>query len=105
MHGYVKSASYIKQIRFPRGKVELLLSDGRVIISPIDYFPEIKKLSPVQRSRYHIIGGVGFDFDDSNEVYHLSDFLGVPFFEMNTGEKHAVVNEPGIKYLGKNKSK
>lgn len=66
----------IEALHFKNADMQLLLADGRVIIVPLSKFPSIKKLSPAQRKKYHIMAGVGFDFDGSDEVYHISEFLG-----------------------------
>lgn len=76
MNGYSETLPSIKALRFSRHTIELVLADGRIISSPLSKFPSIKKLSPAQREKYHIMAGLGFDFDDSDEVYHISDFLG-----------------------------
>ena len=76
MKGYSDTAPRIKSLHFKNGSIELFLADGRIISAPLTSFPEIKKLTASQRKKYHIMGGVGFDFDDSDEVYHISDFLG-----------------------------
>ena len=76
MSGYENTLPKIKTLRFVRASIELLLEDGRIVSAPLNKFPAIKKLSAAQRKKYHIMGGVGFDFDDSDEVYHISEFLG-----------------------------
>jgi hypothetical protein len=76
MSGYADTFPKIKALHFKGTDMHLLLADGRVIIVPLSKFPAIKKLSPSQRKKYHIMAGVGFDFDGSDEVYHISEFLG-----------------------------
>jgi hypothetical protein len=76
MKGYADTLPAIRSLRFKGAMMELHLADGRVISVPLKKFPSIKKLSPAQRKKHHILAGVGFDFDDSDEVYHISDFLG-----------------------------
>jgi|ERR1051326_1357974 hypothetical protein len=76
MKGFSNTFPKIKSLHFRGNNIELSLADGRIISAPLSKFPEIKKLSPIQRKKYHIMGGVGFDFDDSDEVYHISEFLG-----------------------------
>lgn len=76
MKGFADSLPSIKQIRFKLNQIELLLTDGRIIIAPLSRFPDIKKLTASQRKQHHIIAGIGFDFDDCDEVYHISEFLG-----------------------------
>lgn len=76
MSGYADTLPKIKSLHFKGDAIELFLADGRIISAPLSKFPAIKKLSPAQRKKYHIMGGVGFDFDASDEVYHISEFLG-----------------------------
>jgi len=63
----------IKNIKFEhKGKISVCLSDGRIIIVPLSYFPTIKKLSSIQRKKWQILDGVGFTFEDTDELFHLS---------------------------------
>ncbi|MBI2270665.1 MAG: DUF2442 domain-containing protein [Bacteroidetes bacterium] len=67
----------IKKIGFTkRGKIDIYLDDGRIIVTPIDFFSDIKKLNSEQRKKWSIIGGEGFTFDDCDEVYHIEQILG-----------------------------
>ena len=67
----------ITAVKFPKRKIQVILSDGRIILCPLNTFPEIKKLSPQQRKRYGTLAGIGLAFEDTDEVYHISDFLGL----------------------------
>ena len=110
MKGYSDTAPRIKSLHFKNGSIELFLADGRIISAPLTSFPEIKKLTASQRKKYHIMGGVGFDFDDSDEVYHISEFLGQdnslstlerkikPYAERTA---FSYVAEPSVKYKRK----
>jgi hypothetical protein len=61
-------------LRFPRGYIELVLSDGRRMRVPVRLFPAIKRLNHIQRQQWQILDGVGFTFADSNEGFHLRQF-------------------------------
>jgi len=75
--GYWNATPEIKQVKFRDGKIILKLADERIVVTPLDRFPGIKKLSTTQRKKHHIIiKGIGFFFDDDDHVYHISDFLG-----------------------------
>ncbi|MBI2969033.1 MAG: hypothetical protein HYY40_14620 [Bacteroidetes bacterium] len=76
MEGYADTYPNLSTIKINSTNIELHFADGRILIAPIDMFPAIKNLKPEQRVKYNIIAGIGFDFDDSDEVYHISDFLG-----------------------------
>ena len=108
MKGYSETLPKIKSLTFKGENIELHLADGRIISVPLNKFPEIKKLTPAQRKKHHIMGGVGFDFDASDEVYHISEFLGennsLPELEKKIKpyakhkEKLALVAEPRSTY-------
>ena len=100
---YLNSNFTLKDIRFKSGTIELIFTDGRLLISPLKNFPAIKKLSAQQRKKYHIIGGEGFDFDDSDEVYHIADFIGNTGLGFVKEKKQNLVNEPITKYKSSKK--
>ena len=110
MKGYSDTLPKIKALQFKSADMHLLLADGRIIIVPLSKFPSIKKLSSSEKKKYHIMAGVGFDFDGSDEVYHISDFLGadnslvglekkiIPYRQTTSFSR---VAEPAIKYKRK----
>lgn len=102
---YLNSTLTLKDIRFKSTAIELIFSDGRLLISPLKNFPAIKKLTPAQRKKYHIIGGEGFDFDDSDEVYHVADFIGINGLEFSGTKNQSMVNEPTTAYKRTTKKK
>jgi len=59
------------------GKISLKLQDGRIIIVPLKYFPELQKLSVAQRKKYTIVDDRTILFNYSDAVYHLEDFMGL----------------------------
>lgn len=66
----------IKDITFPmRGKIQIALVDGRVIIMPLSAFPSIKKVPVKERSHWYLTGG-GFTWDSCPEVIHIEQVLG-----------------------------
>ena len=68
----------IEKINFDiAGKISLKLEDGRVIIVPLKYFPEIQKLSVDKRKKHTIVDDRTVLFAHSNNVYHLEDFMGL----------------------------
>jgi hypothetical protein len=66
----------ITSLRFTKTAIILYLKDGRTLTAPLSRFPAIQQLTPQQRRKYNISGGIALDFDDAQEVYHISDFLG-----------------------------
>ena len=59
------------------GKITLQLEDGRVIITPLKYFPEIQKLSVDKRKKCTIVDERTILFSFTDTVYHLEDFMGL----------------------------
>jgi hypothetical protein len=59
------------------GKISLKLEDGRILIVPLKYFPDIKKLPVEKRKKYTIVDDRTVLFAYSDLVYHLEDFMGL----------------------------
>ena len=59
------------------GKISLKLEDGRIIIVPIKYFPDLQKLPIEKRKKYTIVDDRTILFVYSDSVYHLEDFMGL----------------------------
>ena len=73
-----KSDFSIEKIKFNTpGKIILVLEDGRELIVPIKYFPELKKLPLEKRKKYTIVDDRTILFTYSDSVYHLEDFMGL----------------------------
>ena len=76
IEGFWNTTPKIKKISFPiRGKMQVDLQDGRIVIVPLSAFPSIKKLPQKERDKWFIIGG-GLSFEHSNEVLHIEQILG-----------------------------
>ncbi len=68
----------IDKIRFNiPGKITIILQDGRIIIVPLKYFPELKRMSVEKRKKYTIVDDRTILFANVNSVYHLEDFIGI----------------------------
>jgi hypothetical protein len=59
------------------GKITIKMEDGRLFITPLRYFPELKKLSVDKRKKYTIVNDRTILFAYSDSVYHLEDFIGL----------------------------
>ena len=59
------------------GKIEIKLEDGRIVIVPLKYFPELKHLSVDKRKKYTIVDDRTILFSALNSIYHLEDFIGL----------------------------
>ena len=76
IEGYWDVVPRIKSVSFPmRGKMQIALQDGRIIVVSISKFPSVKRLSMAQRKKWYILGN-GFSFEDSDEVIHIEQILG-----------------------------
>ena len=76
IEGYWDVIPQIKEVSFPkRGKMQITLKDGRIIIVAVSQCPSVKKLSMEQRKKWYIFGN-GFSFEDSDEVIHIEQILG-----------------------------
>ncbi|MBR0501910.1 MAG: DUF2442 domain-containing protein [Paludibacteraceae bacterium] len=74
--GYWNVVPQIKNIVFPaRGKIGIVLVDGREIIAPIAAFPSIKKV-PVKERKNWYLTAEGFTWDSCPEVIHIEQILG-----------------------------
>ena len=68
----------ISKIHFDlAGKISLQLEDGRIIIVPLRYFPQIQKMPLEKRKKYTIVDDRTVLFFHSNLIYHLEDFMGL----------------------------
>ncbi|MCX6256447.1 MAG: hypothetical protein NTW49_00865 [Bacteroidia bacterium] len=72
-----KTMSISKILFDSPGKIIIKLDDGRVFITPLKYFPELKTLSVDKRKKYTIVDDRTILFLFSNSVYHLEDFIGL----------------------------
>ena len=74
--GYWGVSPRIKSVAFPkRGKFQVDLADGRVIIMPISAFPCLKKVPVKERHAWSLMGG-GVTGDSCPEVIHIEQILG-----------------------------
>ena len=68
----------IRNIEFLNSSIMFVhLSNDRTFIIPLEQFPEIKALSPEQKREFEIIDGNNLSFLALDEVYSLSDLVGI----------------------------
>lgn len=67
----------IKKLDFTgqRGKMAVYLTDGREIIVPLSFFPDIKQLSVKEREKWMILDDQFFSFDRLSKVYSIKDVM------------------------------
>ena len=64
-------------VRFDREMLQVLLSDGREIGVPLEWFPRLRDASPDQRGNWRLIGkGVGIHWPDIDEDISVAGLLG-----------------------------
>lgn len=67
----------IKKLDFTthRGKMSVLLTDGRLVIVPLSLFPAIKNLSVKERSQWIILDDQFFTFANLSHIYSIEDIM------------------------------
>lgn len=67
----------IKSLDFTgfRGKMAVFLTDGREIIVPLSFFPDIKQLSVKEREKWIILDDQFFSFERLSKVYSIKDLM------------------------------
>ena len=88
----------ISKIDFPeKGSIRIYLKDGRILMTPLKYFPSIRRLNERERKQYHIADGQILFFDKCDEVFHIEQFLGKEQQYRYHFEK-SLAAEPKVKY-------
>lgn len=69
----------IKKLDFitHRGKMMVYLTDGRQILIPLSFFPDIKKMSLKNRSKWIILDDQFFTFEHLSKVYSIEDIMQI----------------------------
>ena len=58
-----------------RGKMIVFFTDGREMIIPISFFPDIKELSMKERSKWMVLDDQFFTFESLSKVFSITDLL------------------------------
>lgn len=68
----------IKSVQFVGNSALLLaLSNDRTFIVPLDKFPEIANLTPLDLEDFEVIDGENLSFLAIDEVYSLQELIGI----------------------------
>ena len=69
----------IKKLDFVtyRGKMMVYLTDGRQILIPLSFFPDIKNMSLKNRKEWIILDDQFFTFAKLSKVYSIEDIMKV----------------------------
>ncbi len=67
----------IKDLDFSskNGKIIAQLSDGRVVIVPVSFFPDIKNLSVKEREQWMVLDDQYFTFEHLTKIYSILDLM------------------------------
>ena len=67
----------IKDMNFTskRGKIVATLTDGRIIIVPVSFFPDIQNLSVKQREEWMVLDDQYFTFEHLTRIYSIVDLM------------------------------
>ena len=60
-----------------RGKMAVRLTDGRVVIVPVSFFPDIQQMSVKERKKWMVLDDQYFTFENMTRVYSGLDLLKV----------------------------
>lgn len=58
-----------------RGKMLVYLTDGRQVLVPLSFFPDIKKLSLADRAEWMILDEQFFTFAKLSKVYSIEEIM------------------------------
>ncbi len=65
-----------RRVWFDETRVYIELNDGRIIGSPLAWFPRLQNATPEQRNRYELVAdGYGIHWDELDEDLTASGFL------------------------------
>jgi hypothetical protein len=66
-------------VEFSGESIRLVLTDGREISAPIEWFPRLRDASDEQRANWRLIGGgEGVHWPDVDEDVSVNALLGLP---------------------------
>ena len=53
------------------------LTDGREVLVPVSFFPDIKQMPVKEREKWMVLGNLYFTFENMTRVYSVLDLLKV----------------------------
>ena len=78
MNTTAKLTTGIRNIEFVNNSIMFIyLDNDRTFIVPLDKFPAIKNLSPDQKKEFEIIDEQNLSFLAIDDVYSVSDLIGI----------------------------
>jgi len=69
----------IKDLNFKakRGKMLARLTDGREVLVPVSFFPDIRQMPVREREKWMVLDDQYFTFENMTRVYSVLDLLRV----------------------------
>ena len=69
----------IKDMNFTahRGKMSVRLTDGREVIVPVSFFPDIQQMPVKERNKWMMLDNQYFTFENMTRIYSVLDLLKV----------------------------
>ena len=69
----------IKDLNFTsyRGKMLVRLTDGREVLIPMSFFPDIQHMPVKERNKWMVLDDQFFTFENMTKVYSILDLLKV----------------------------
>jgi hypothetical protein len=64
----------IKKVKIESNMVIIFLSDGRIVYTPLDWFPILRTANPIQREKFRI-SPRGVHWDELDEDIPIETFL------------------------------
>ena len=58
-----------------RGKMVVRLTDGRTVVVPVSFFPDIKQMPVKEREKWMVLDDQYFTFENMTRVYSVLDLL------------------------------
>ena len=63
--------------RYRRGKMLVRLTDGREVLIPVSFFPDIQQMPVKEREKWMVLDDQYFTFENMTRVYSVLDLLKV----------------------------
>ncbi len=72
----VASDERIMDVRFPAGRLEVELRDGRILSTPLSWYPRLERATPEQRKHWELsAAGYGIHWPDIDEDLSVEGML------------------------------
>jgi len=70
------SAALASRVWFEQDMMQVLLTDGRIVAVPVEWYPRLRDATDEQRGNWRLIGrGVGIHWEDVDEDISVAGLL------------------------------